>query len=283
MAWYSDGLPDFILARKPAEQLQGVPVFCYHLVEPEHFEADLAFLRRNGYVTLAANELLEYLTRTAEVPPRSVVLSFDDGPQNFYEVAFPLLQKYQARAVAFIAPGLHADTEEGANDNDARPLSWREIELIAETGLVDFQSHTYESRFVPRWPMPAPLSGCRPEIEAARRRAPVSLEQDLIDARVAIESRLAGRSVEHLAFPMYLGTDEATRIAAAVGYRACYWGPLPNRPLNCAGDSPLTIARISDEFVRRLPGEGRQSLLSVTRSRVHRAQAARAWRRRYAS
>src|SRR5690606_12574844 len=113
-----------------------------------------------------------------------------DGPRNFYDVAFPLLRKYEAKAVAFIAPGLHADAEEDANDDEARPLSWREIECIAEAGLVDFQSHTYESRFVPRWPMPVPLAGCRPQIEAARRRAPVPLEQDLIDSRVAIESRL---------------------------------------------------------------------------------------------
>ncbi len=282
VAWWNGALPQFVTARRPVEPLGGVPVFCFHLVEHDKFEADLRFLRDNGYATLSAGEFLSYLRESLRVPPRSVVLTFDDGPRNFHDVAFPLLQKYRAKAVAFIAPGLHAD--ENPAEASERPMTWQEIASIAASGLVDFQSHTFESRYIPRWPMPVPLAGCSAALENSRRREPVALEQDLIDSREAILARLpAGATVEHLAFPMYIGSDAATRTAASVGFKACYWGAVKGRPLNRPGDSPLTVSRLSDEFVRRLPGAGRVGLGDLLRERLHRARAARAWRRRYAS
>ena len=104
MGLMNGAIPDFVMASRPANRLPGVPVFCYHLVEPEWFEADLDFLNRNGYHTLTTGELTDYLTGVRDVPERSVLLAFDDGPGNFNSVAFPLLQKYRSRAVAFIAP-----------------------------------------------------------------------------------------------------------------------------------------------------------------------------------
>lgn len=282
VAWWNGALPQFVTARRPVEPLGGVPVFCFHLVEHDKFEADLRFLRDNGYVTLSAGEFLSYLRGSLRVSARSVVLTFDDGPRNFYDVAFPLLQKYRAKAVAFIAPGLHAD--ENHAEGSERPMTWQEIASIAASGLVDFQSHTFESRYIPRWPMPVPLAGCSAALENSRRREPVALEQDLLDSREAILARLpAGAGVEHLAFPMYVGTDAATRAASSLGFKACYWGAVKGRPLNRPGDSPLTVSRLSDEFVRRLPGAGRVGFGYLLRERLHRARAARAWRRRYAS
>src|SRR5690606_4790259 len=157
---------------------------------------------------------------------------------------FPLLEKYGMRAIAFIAPGLHADVE--PDDCEARPMSWPELKAVAASGLVELQSHTYESRFVPRWPLPVPLAGCRQDSEASRRRKPVSLERDRLDSRRAIVDRLPGATVEHLAFPMYEGTEEGVRCAASAGFRACYWGLIPGRWLNRPGDSPLEISRLSD-------------------------------------
>jgi hypothetical protein len=281
IAWWNGSLPGFVTARRPAEPLDGVPVFCYHLVEHETFAADLEFLKRNGYSTLGAAELVGYLDGSLKIPPRSVMLTVDDGPRNFHDVAFPLLQKYGAKVVAFIAPGLHVEAEPVAAT--ARPMTWPEIESIAQSGLVEFQSHTFESRYVPKWPMPAPLAGCRPDIENPRRRSPLSIEQDLIDSRNAIVARLPDATVEHLAFPMYQGSDAAVRTAQALGFKACYWGLVTGRPLNRPGDSPFMISRLSDEFLRRLPGEGRASLLDLLRERLHRVQTARAWRRQYAS
>jgi peptidoglycan/xylan/chitin deacetylase (PgdA/CDA1 family) len=275
---FDGSLPDFVTARSP-RALPGVPVFCYHLVDADTFSADLSFLRTNGYHLLSGAEFLAYMRDGHPIPPRSAMLTFDDGPRNFHEVVFPLLREFGAKAVAFIAPGLHADSDETP---DARPMDWGQIEEIHASGLVEFQSHTFESRFVPGWPKPAALVACEPALERARR-LPTALElrEDFERSRAALAARLPGSDIVHLSFPQYIGTPEAVEIAKAVGFEVCYWGYLPNRPLNTPGDSRFLISRVGDEFVRRLPGEGRISIRDMLAERIRRIQAGRAWRRRF--
>lgn len=274
-------IPSFVTQRSPRDVLDGVPVFCYHLVEAESFAADLEFLRANGYRTLRGTDLIGYLQGEQAIPERSVLLTVDDGPRNFFDVALPLLQRHQLQMTAFIAPGLHAfaAVEE---DTEARPMTWEELAAAHATGLVEFQSHTLESRFVPEWPAPAALSGCKPELEAARRGSPLAFADDLRQSIELIQARLPGTVVNQLAFPMYLGNERAMDEASRVGIAACYWGLVPGRSLNRPGDSPLKISRVSDEFLRRLPGQGRISLGDLLDVRRRRIQSARAWRARYA-
>ena len=274
---WNGALPAFVTARRPAERLAGVPVFCYHLVEPDEFGADLAFLRRNGYATLSSGAFVDVLTGRAALPER-VLLTFDDGPRNFHDVAFPLLREFGARATCFVAPGLHAEDEAHL---EARPMTWAEVRAIAAAGLVDFQSHTLESRYVPQWPQPAALSGCAPALEARRRRLPLALAEDLLASRHELERRLPGSRVTQLAFPMYVGTRNAVAVARALGFEACYWGLTPGRALNRPGDDTGHVVRLGDEYLRRLPGEGRRSVPGLFAQRVHRARAGRDWRRRH--
>ena len=281
-ALFNGALPDFVLAARPRELDGGIPVFSYHLVHAATFEADLAFLRDNGYRTLSAREFVAALGGELRVPPRSVLLSFDDGPANFHAVALPLLRRYAARAVAFVAPGLHAD-EDTAPAGD-RPMSWQELREVHDSGLVELQSHTLESRYVPAWPRPAALAGCLPRIEQARRRASaLPFAEDLRASRELLETRLPGLTVDQLAFPQYLGNEAAVSAARALGFRACYWGLTPGRALNRPGESSFHVSRINDEFLRRLPGAGRMSLAALVRERLRRVAEARAWRQRAAA
>ena len=277
---FNGAYPDFVTSSRPTDVGPGIPVFCYHIVEPDEFEADLAHLERNGYRTLRGQELLEYLRGERTLPERAVLLTFDDGPLNFFQVAFPLLQRFGARATAFIAPKLHVDSD-AEQATEARPMTWEEISAIHASGLVEFQSHTLESRFVPKWPRPAGLSGVRWSIESPRRGDALPLRADLECSRQMIEARLPGLRVNQLAFPMYLGTPDAIDDARAAGLEACYWGLRPGRALNAPGDSPFHVSRMSDEFLRRLPGVGRISVRELMRVRMRRIQAARAWRRQY--
>lgn len=280
-ALFNGALPAFVTAHRPGELDGGVPVFSYHLVNSESFEADLAFLRDNGYHTLSSAQLLDHLSGTCAAPPRSVLLTFDDGPANFHAVALPLLRRFSARAIAFVAPGLHADDAGAAIEE--RPMTWSELAAVHASGLVEVQSHTLESRYTPDWPRPAALAGCLPGIENARRRAvALPFAEDLAESRRLLESRLPGLKVDQLAFPQYFGTSDAVAAAQSLGFRACYWGVTPGRPLNRRGDSPFHVARLNDEFLRRLPGDGRMTLGDLLRERWRRIVAARRWRRRSA-
>jgi len=58
------------------------------------------------YHLYTLSELIAYNQEHGCYPKHAVVLTFDDGFQSFYHLAFPLLKKYQAKASIFICPGL---------------------------------------------------------------------------------------------------------------------------------------------------------------------------------
>lgn len=260
------GMPQFVFARQPAPIGNAVPVFHFHIVNPRLFGADLRFLLRNDYATAFADELLDHMLGRRKLAANSIVLTFDDGPVNLYRYAYPLLRRYRCRAVAFISPGLHRD--ESALMREDRLCTWREIQEMHDSGLVDFQSHTFEHRFAPRWPQPWPLTGIDDTVAQQRRGSAMSLAEDFTLSRQTIEQRLR-KHVEHLAFPNYRSTAAASAVARNVGYRGLWYGTLPHRPCNRTGDSPCFISRISGEFIRRLPGTGRRRLTEILSDRYN--------------
>ncbi len=258
------GLPQFVTARRPMSCGSGVPVFCYHVVEADAFERDLAHLKEGGYVTIDADALLAHLTNQQPAPQPAVVLSFDDGALNLYRVVYPLLRKYDMRAVAFIAPRFHSAFAQ--RQIDQRCCTWGELHEMHASGHVDVQSHTFSHRYVARWPEPAALIGADPAAIEAMRGCALSLADDLRRARDILEERL-GKRIRHLAFPRYNGTEEAIAVGRSIGYEGFWWGVLPGRPLNRPGDPPTHIVRLSGEFVRRLPGPYRRSLAAILAQR----------------
>jgi len=276
-ALITGGVPAFVTAARPSPLRGGVAVFCYHLAEPVSFEEDLRFLAANAYRTVGADELLEYVRNRATLPEPTVVLTFDDGAVNFYETAYPLLRRYNRRCVLFIAPGLHRrSAEETARER--RPCTWEELKEMADSGLVDIQSHTWVHRSLDHWPRPLPLAGIDETLAAARRGRPLSMEEDLRRSRAVLEDRL-GKPVRHLAWPRYYTAPAALDLARRAGYRGFWTGTRPRHPLVVPGQDPAAIVRISGEFTRRLPGSGRRKLLTILLSRYRKALANK-WPRR---
>jgi len=273
------GLPHFVFQSRPQPLGSNVPVFCYHVVDAPRFEADLDFLSQNGYISIGADGLLDHLTGRQPATQGAVVLTFDDGPSNHYEIVFPLLQSYGMKGVTFIAPRFHEEASPDLACNVShlplRPLNWSQIREMHDSGVIDFQSHTYEHRYLPRWPEPLNLQGSDPEVAASLRGPALAIEEDFRLSREILEQKL-NKQVRHLAFPMFDGTAEALRIGRECGYEAFWWGVIPHRPGNQPGHSPSRIVRLKPKFLRRLPGEGRQSLSRILSER-YGASASRLW------
>ena len=259
------GLPSFLWSPNPPSPSDDVPVFCYHIPDAESFRADLEHLRRNGYQTLIPDQLLAHLNGTEPAPPKAVVLTFDDGSVEVYRTAFPLLKEYGFRAVAFIAPSFHDGAPEGTDQG--RACTWDELAEMHASGVIDVQSHTLEHRLMRRWPEPAPICGVVNGPHIAPPTTLYSMREDFRLAKALIESRLGNR-VRHLCFPCYDGTTEAIEAARSVGYESFWWGVLPRVPDNRPAENAAHhIVRVSDEFLRRLPGDGRVSLVPILRAR----------------
>jgi len=137
-----------------------VPVFVFHSVEPQSFERKLRYLADNSYVTLSAEEYFQVLMRARPAPDRAVVLTFDDGRGSLWSVGFPLMKRFGMKGIVFLVPGRTrlgppAPTWDDVRDSrgaaeallareskEAPFLSWQEIEAMAHSGLMDFESHT---------------------------------------------------------------------------------------------------------------------------------------------
>lgn len=108
------------------------------------FEKDLQWLRDHGYTTVSFQQLVNYVESGARLPENPVLITFDDGYYNNYEKAFPLLQKYNARAVLNLI-GIESDLY---SDMLHRPagggnVTWGEAAKLSSSGLVEIGNHTY--------------------------------------------------------------------------------------------------------------------------------------------
>jgi biofilm PGA synthesis lipoprotein PgaB len=108
-----------------------------YVVTPRRFAAQMAMLHEAGYRTMTAEEFTAFARGSYTPPPRSVLITFDDGTGGLYRHADPILAKYDFTAVSFIISG-----RVGAY----RPyyLTWAQIDWMRDSGRWQFQSHTHD-------------------------------------------------------------------------------------------------------------------------------------------
>ena len=74
----------------------------YHHIAPEAFESHLRAITRY-YNVATLDACCDYLAGQADLPPNSVVLTFDDGYEQVYAELFPLLQRYETPVTLYVA------------------------------------------------------------------------------------------------------------------------------------------------------------------------------------
>jgi peptidoglycan/xylan/chitin deacetylase (PgdA/CDA1 family) len=107
-----------------------------YTVDPARFDTHLTALRAAGYRALTARQFTEFV-EGGPVPPRSVLLTFDDGAQGLWVHADRILARHGMHGSAFLITG---------RVGEHRPyyLSWAEVSRMRETGRWDFQSHSHD-------------------------------------------------------------------------------------------------------------------------------------------
>ena len=126
-----------------------VPILLYHYVEnvkdkkdrlrnelnipPFVFEEQVKTLANAGYTFMTAKELGEVLDGTMQLPAKPVLLTFDDGHWDFCTDVLPILERYHAKATAYIIPGFT-----GGSDF----MTQAQVEQVSQSGLVDIGAHT---------------------------------------------------------------------------------------------------------------------------------------------
>ena len=90
-----------------------VPIILYHRIDvspinsqyyvpPENFDRQMQLLRDWEYTTITTEMLANAIRDGASLPPRPILITFDDGNLDNYTTAFPIMQKYGLTAVVYI-------------------------------------------------------------------------------------------------------------------------------------------------------------------------------------
>ncbi|MCL2617456.1 MAG: polysaccharide deacetylase family protein [Defluviitaleaceae bacterium] len=132
-----------------------VPVIMYHLVTtnpkyigkhgitPEELEADLKFLKDNGYNTVLIDDLVRFVEKRRPLPDKPIVLTFDDGRFSDHLYLFPLLESMKMKAVLSII-GTETDEYSGSDSLKKPHMGWEQVVELSKSGLLEIQCHSYD-------------------------------------------------------------------------------------------------------------------------------------------
>lgn len=126
-----------------------IPILMYHavhvmdpseasnanlIIDPDLFEAQIKALSKAGYYFLTPEEAYKAFTENALPAKKVVWLTFDDGNEDFYTIAYPILKKYKAKATNNIITGF-------VKKGNAGNLTVKQMKEMMAHGM-SFQSHT---------------------------------------------------------------------------------------------------------------------------------------------
>jgi peptidoglycan/xylan/chitin deacetylase (PgdA/CDA1 family) len=117
---------------------QIVPILCYHkfgsgdtssMNIPAHiFEQQMKYLKDNGYRVISPRQLVDFLEYRRQIPKKSVLITMDDGYKSVYEVAWPILKKYDFTATLFVYTDYVGISK--------KAISWDELRILKANGFT---------------------------------------------------------------------------------------------------------------------------------------------------
>ncbi len=192
----------------PPPAAVNVPILMYHYVSeippdadvyrldltvtPDRFEAQLRYLREQGYQSVTLADVYETLTTGKPLPERPIVLSFDDGYKDALTHVLPLLQMYGFVGEFFVlATPAHFEA--------AQYLTWNDMRTMADAGM-SIQAHG------------------RDHYDLTNRPYDFLVYQ-ILGAREAVEAH-TGRPVRFFCYPSGRHDAATEAVVASAGY----WG-----------------------------------------------------------
>lgn len=197
-----------------------VPILMYHhvgdknnwlYVRPETFAKQMDYLAQKGYTTVSLVDVMDNLVNGKALPPKPVVLTFDDGYQDNYLKAYPVLSQRGLRATFFLITQLI-----GGDDY----LTWEQAKEMAQNPLVIIGDHTLSHR---------PVTNITVK----------EVENEIVSAKSILEENL-GIRVNTFAYPYGNHNGLAEKILKDHGFAAAVTS---SRGLSCA-KLPYELPRI---------------------------------------
>jgi peptidoglycan/xylan/chitin deacetylase (PgdA/CDA1 family) len=188
-------------------------IICYHCIKDEgnphlrpakiaDFEKQMQYLSKM-YNPISLEIIAQYIQNGELLPPKAIAITFDDGYQDNYENAYPILKKYNIPATFFLTTSFIGTGEIPKWDKEyytaekALMLSWKQVREMSGNG-ISFGSHTLTHPFLTR----IPLKQAQKEIH---------LSKDIIEQQI-------GKPVTTFSYPSGNFDSEIKEIVKEAGY-----------------------------------------------------------------
>jgi len=145
---------------------------------PQRFAEQINYLRGNGYRTVSLAEAVGGLRGQSPIADKQVVITFDDGYQDFYRHAFPVLSQCGFSATVFLPTAYIGDSPVSFKGRNC--LTWAEVRELNQHG-IRFGSHTVT----------------HPQL---RDISPAAVKDEISSSKKTIEEKL-GSEVDSFAYP----------------------------------------------------------------------------------
>lgn len=130
------------------------------------FEQQMQWLYENGWQTITLDEFYEWVQGKRVVPPKSFVITIDDGYKSVYTVAYPILKKYNYKATVFVVTSYMVAPNKKANFPHMTAQ-----EMAKASDVFTYGSHTHDLHMVKNGKsllFYTPLSVIKQDIEKSR-------------------------------------------------------------------------------------------------------------------
>ncbi len=211
----------FLVAIWLAYPAAGVPILAYHMVsdEPEvysvnqgDFETQMRYLAEQGYAAISLAELFDAAAGKAALPARPVIITFDDGYEDNYSSALPIMEKYGMKATVFVIAG---------SVGQPGYLSWQQIQDM-HNRHTEIGSHTMTH-------------------VALNELTPPDLIREVVESKTLLEENLHV-PVDFLAYPYGQFNTAVKETLRQAGYRGACSGIAG---LNLWGGDPYALKRVN--------------------------------------
>lgn len=198
-------------------EIPEIPILLYHhidwdsqnnsnIVTPNKLWQDLLLIKQLGYSPIFFQDLINAVEQDKPLPPKPIIISFDDGYQSNYNILYPMLQIFNFKAnVNLIIDSIN----QAPHNPEIVYLDWDKVKEMHYSGLVEFGVHTYR--------MHGP-QGVMPNIDETVEEHEKRFSADLNKATTQFRDQLGFKPYIY-SYPYGKGNDLTEELLHKRGYK----------------------------------------------------------------